>query len=67
MSQLLPRPTESESLGVGHRFHMLKNSLIPAGRQWLMPVILVTWEVDIRRIMVQGQPRQIVLEIPSPK
>jgi hypothetical protein len=32
--------------------------------QWL---ILATWEADIRRIMVQGQPRQMVQETPSPK
>jgi hypothetical protein len=29
-----------------------------AGQQWLTPIILVTWEAEIRRIMVQGQPRQ---------
>jgi hypothetical protein len=28
--------------------------------QWLMPVILVTWEVDIMRIMVQGQHKESV-------
>jgi hypothetical protein len=30
-----------------------------------MPVILATWEVEIRRIAVQGQLGQIVLETPS--
>jgi hypothetical protein len=36
-----------------------------AGRQWLTPVILATWEVQIRRIRVQGQFRQRVHESPS--
>jgi hypothetical protein len=27
-----------------------------------MPVILAIWEAEIRRIMVPGQPRQIVLK-----
>jgi hypothetical protein len=27
-----------------------------AGRQWLMPVILVTQGADIRRIKIQSQP-----------
>jgi hypothetical protein len=31
------------------------------------PVILATWEANIRKIMVQGQPWQIVQETPSPK
>jgi hypothetical protein len=32
-----------------------------AGHQWLMPVIiLATQEAGIGRIMVRGQPRQIV-------
>jgi hypothetical protein len=34
---------------------------------WVMPVILATQEADIRRILVQSQPRQIVLETLSQK
>jgi hypothetical protein len=34
---------------------------------WVMPVILAIWKANIRRIMVLGKPRQIVLETPSPQ
>jgi hypothetical protein len=30
--------------------------------QWLTPIILATQEAEIRRIVVQSQPRQIVRE-----
>jgi hypothetical protein len=36
-------------------------------RPWLMPVILANWEFEIRRIVVGGQPRQIILETLFPK
>jgi hypothetical protein len=38
-----------------------------SGRWWLKPVILATQEVEIRRITVRSQPRQIVLQDPISK
>jgi hypothetical protein len=35
--------------------------------QWLMPVILAIQEAEIKRIMVQSQPRQIIHETLSQK
>jgi hypothetical protein len=32
-----------------------------------MPVILATWEVEIRRMVVESQPGHIVYKTPSPK
>jgi hypothetical protein len=29
-----------------------------------MPIILATWDAEIRRVVVQGQPGQILHEIP---
>jgi hypothetical protein len=42
----------------------LKNNKF-AGHWYLMPVILATQEAEIRRISVQSQTRQILLEILS--
>jgi hypothetical protein len=38
-----------------------------SGYWWLIPVILGTWEAKIGRIVVPGQPGQIVSKTPSPK
>jgi hypothetical protein len=45
----------------------LKKQKRMAGCWWLIPVILPTWESEIGRTEVQGQPRQIIHETPSPK
>jgi hypothetical protein len=34
---------------------------------WLTPGILATWEAEIRRIKVQGQPKQTVCQTLSQK
>jgi hypothetical protein len=34
--------------------------------QWFTPILLVTVEAEIRRIVVPCQPKQIVLKTPSP-
>jgi hypothetical protein len=34
-----------------------KRIQVQAGCQWLTPLILATWEAEIRRTIVQGQPR----------
>jgi hypothetical protein len=39
--------------------NLLFKNLVSEGGHWcLMPVVLVTWEAGIGRIMVQGQPGQ---------
>jgi hypothetical protein len=48
-------------------FLFSKKHLNLARHLWLTPVILATQEAEIRRITVQSQPRQIVLEILSRK
>jgi hypothetical protein len=43
----------------------LSIKIIKVWAQWLVSLIASTWEVEIRRIMVQGQTRQKVWETPS--
>jgi hypothetical protein len=35
--------------------------------RWLVPVILATWEAEIRIVEVRGHPKQIVPETPFSK
>jgi hypothetical protein len=45
----------------------LPNEKAMVRHQWLMSIIQATWEVEIGRIKVQGQPWEIVCEASSPK
>jgi hypothetical protein len=42
------------------RAKLILNSALTALCRWLTPIILATQEAEIRRIMVQSQPKQIV-------
>jgi hypothetical protein len=44
--------------------YVVKMSL-KARHQWVTSLILATWEAEMERIEVGGQPRQKVLETPS--
>jgi hypothetical protein len=46
---------------------LTKLCFIRAGLRWLTPIILVTQEAEISRIMVLSQPKQIVHETLSGK
>jgi hypothetical protein len=53
--------------GVGRRDSIIFKKMVLVRHQWLMPVILATWEFEIGRIVVQGQHKQIVQEtLPAP-
>jgi hypothetical protein len=42
-------------------YYVIYQYIVTAGCQWLMPVVLTTWEAEIKRIVVGSQPRQIFL------
>jgi hypothetical protein len=64
---LSTQEAEASQASLGYKVrHCLKKFKV-ARYQWLTLVILATWEAETRRIMIQGQSRQIVCEIPSPK
>jgi hypothetical protein len=48
-------------------FEIPHDSVLTQSTQWFTPVILATQEAEIRRIIVQSQPRQIVQESLSQK
>jgi hypothetical protein len=47
------RPACAENKTLPQKYPTLKRAG-GAWHQWLMPIILATWEVEIGRIMVQG-------------
>jgi hypothetical protein len=47
--------------------YLSKKKVVLGRCQWLTPIILATWEDEIWRIMVRGQPRQKVLKNPISK
>jgi hypothetical protein len=50
-----------------HEKCLKQKGLEIAGQQWLSPITLVTQEADIRRVLVQRLPGQIVHETLSQK
>jgi hypothetical protein len=59
-------PRKYEFISQYHQNNFFK-LLIIIGCWWCTPVILATWEVEIKRTAVGGKPRQIVCKTPSPK
>jgi hypothetical protein len=60
----LPSKREDQSLNLSITKNRKIKTEPEAGCLWLTHVILDTWEAEIGRITVQGQPGQIVQETP---
>jgi hypothetical protein len=44
-----------DKVEVGEHFlHVPSRNSVEAGRQWLTPIILATWEAEIRRIVAEA-------------
>jgi hypothetical protein len=64
----LPRRGFIDLYFISHVNYSNKIKIPPrTGSQWLTPVIPATHEAEIRRIMVQSQPREIIRETLSRK
>jgi hypothetical protein len=52
---------------MGNFYFLLFKCYLKTGSPWLAPVILATQEAEIRRIMIQSQPGEIVCKTLSGK
>jgi hypothetical protein len=61
------RIARHEPLAPGNISFLIQEFRWWAGYWWLTPIILTIWEAETGRIIVWGQPRETVLQTPSPK
>jgi hypothetical protein len=66
---LLPKVARVMAYGSSNHITPLLKTFTATRRQWFTPIILATSQAEIGRIVVQGQPREIVPETlpPAPK
>jgi hypothetical protein len=61
------RIARHEPLAPGNISFLIQEFRWWAGYWWLTPIILAIWEAETGRTIVWGQPRETVLQTPSPK